>query len=73
MGVVVEFGGRKGARMKSERVDFSIVRDDVEYSRESVVGCVGLYNDLLVGYPVRKDWCGRKSEFQFEGCWPLLS
>src|SRR6267154_1174757 len=60
MGVIVNFGSRKRAGMKGDRMDFSIISHNRKYSSQCVVGCIRFNDDLGIRNPVRKDWSSGK-------------
>ncbi len=55
MGVIVEFGIVKAPGEEGDGVDFAVFKVDGEDSGNSIVGGVGLHNQLLVGDPMGKD------------------
>src|SRR6202789_320938 len=64
MSVVIEFGGIKGAGMKSDRVNFSIGSPRRKYHGERVVRSVSFHNKFCVGDPFGKNRSMCKLLFQ---------
>jgi len=72
MSVIVSLGGTESAGMEGNGVDFTVFRDHGENSRESVVGGVGLDNELGVGYPMGENRSGDKSLLQHLKRFPTI-
>ena len=69
MYIIVELQGGESLGVKSDRVDFGIVRRcDRENSGEGVVGSVGFEDDLRIWNPMSQYWgCGKGLFEGFEG------
>ena len=52
VGVVVQFGSAKRPRVERDRMDFTGVELEGKDSCDSVIGCVGFDNNLLVRLPM---------------------